>query len=247
MSSKTSPISRSTRIKVGLTIGDPAGIGPAITLKAVNQLKGLADFVVIGDKSVLNRIPGSKLQTSNSRLIDINNVSHKKFSFGKIKAKYGRASIEYLDKALELLNNKEIDCLVTAPISKEAINLAGFHYSGHTEYFLKQARASEVVMILLNDKLRFSLLTRHIPLRKVSPALSKAKLYNHILITYQSLRDIFGIKKPRMVVCGLNPHASDNGLIGNEENAIIKPTLKKNKAQYSRGYQRPVIQRRGYF
>jgi 4-hydroxythreonine-4-phosphate dehydrogenase len=233
MNSKTKPISRSTRIRLGLTIGDPSGIGPAITLKAVNKLKGLADFVVIGDKWVFDH-------PISTRFIDLNNIPHKNFSFGKVKAEYGKASIEYLDKALELLNDKEIDCLVTAPISKEAINLAGFNYAGHTEYFLKQTGATEVVMMLLNDKLRFSLVTRHIPINKVSTNLTKTKLYNHILSTYQSLRDIFGIKNPRLVVCGLNPHASDNGLIGDEENAIIKPTLNKIKRDINADISGPL-------
>ena len=229
MNLKTNPTSKLTKIKVGLSIGDPAGIGPAITLKAVNQLKRLADFVVIGDRYVLNQVPGFRLPVSGFRLIDLDNVSHKNFAFGKIKAEHGRASIEYLDQALELLDNGEIDCLVTAPISKEAINLAGFNYAGHSEYFLKQTGVAEVVMMLLNDKLRFSLVTRHIPLKEASADLNKTKLYKHILLTYKSLREVFGIKKPRLVVCGLNPHASDNGLIGNEENTIIKPALKKIK------------------
>jgi 4-hydroxythreonine-4-phosphate dehydrogenase len=146
---------------------------------------------------------------------------------GQIKAQYGKASVEYLDKALELLRNKEIDCLVTAPISKEAINKAGFKYSGHTEYFLKKTGVKEAVMLLLNNKLKFSLVTRHLPIEKVPKALTKEKLYNNILTTYESLKNIFGIKKPRLVVCGLNPHASDNGVIGREENRIIKPVLKK--------------------
>jgi len=229
MNSKINPTSKSTRIKVGLTIGDPSGIGPAIVIKAINELKGSADFTVIGDQWVLDQLSAVSCQLSAIRFIDLNNINRKKFSFGKIKAEYGRASIEYLDKALELIKNREIDCLVTGPISKEAINLAGFNYGGHTEYFLKQARVAEVVMMLLNDKLRFSLVTRHIPLKKASSALNKTKLYNHILITYHSLRDLFGIKNPRLVVCGFNPHASDNGLIGNEENVIIKPTLEKIK------------------
>ncbi|MDO8662818.1 MAG: 4-hydroxythreonine-4-phosphate dehydrogenase PdxA [Candidatus Omnitrophota bacterium] len=229
MSLKTNLISKSTRIKVGLTIGDPSGIGPVIVLKAINKLSGLADFVVIGDSWVLSRIPEIRNQKPEARFVDSNNVNHKKFSFGIIKAEYGRASIEYLDKALELLSNKEIDCLVTAPISKEAIAGAGFKYGGHTEYFLKKTGSAGVVMMLLNDKLKFSLVTRHIPLNKVSRALNKAGLRENILITYKSLVDFFGIKKPRIVLCGVNPHASDHGIIGNEELLILKPALKKIK------------------
>ena len=229
-------MSKLNKIRVGLTIGDPSGIGPAIILKAIDILKGKAEFVVIGDKWVLNLISEDRRQNTEyrkskteNRFVDLNNVSHKKFSFGRVKAEYGRASIEYLDKALELLRDKEIDCLVTAPISKEAINLAGFNYAGHTEYFMKKTGAHNVVMMLLNEKLRFSLVTRHIPLSKVAPSLNSRKLYNNILVTYRSLREMFGIKHPRIALCGINPHASDNGLIGNEENLIIKPAIKKIK------------------
>ncbi len=227
MSLKNNPILKSSRIRVGITIGDPSGIGPLITSKALAKLKGAADFVVIGDKWVLNRLSSIVYRLSSVRFIDLHNVRHKNFNFGKIKAEYGKASIEYLDKALELLSKKEIDCLVTAPISKEAISLAGFKYSGHTEYFLKKCKVKEVVMLLLNDVLRFSLVSRHIPLKKVATALTKRKIYDNIIITVKSLKGLFGIKNPRIAVCGLNPHASDNGLIGAEENKIIKPALEE--------------------
>jgi 4-hydroxythreonine-4-phosphate dehydrogenase len=224
MSLKNSPILKSNRIRIGITIGDPSGIGPLITIKALNELKGAADFVIIGDGRVVKMMPGVEI-------IDLHNLSRRNFSLGKVKAEYGRAAIEYLERALELLRDKEIDCLVTAPISKEAINKAGFKYSGHTEYFLRKTRVKEAVMLLLNDKLKFSLVTRHIPLARVPKALTQSKLYNNIRITCESLKNLFGIKKPRLVVCGLNPHASDNGLIGSEENRIIKPVLEKLKSR----------------
>ncbi len=212
-------------------MGDPAGIGPAITLKAIKMLKGLADFTVIGDKWVLSLITEVKSQKSKVRFIDLNNVNRKKFSFGKISAEYGRASVEYLDKALELINVGEIDCLVTSPISKEAVIKAGFRYGGHTEYFLKKCGLNEVVMMLLNDRLKFSLVTRHIPLKEVPRQLSVNKLYNNILITHHSLKNLFGIRNPRIGLCSLNPHASENGLIGKEEERIMRPALKKLSAR----------------
>lgn len=225
------------KIKVGITIGDPAGIGPAITLKATSILKGLADFVVIGDKGVFKKFPVSSFQFLGSKFIDMNNVPHKNFSFGKVKAEYGRASVEYLDKALELLKNKAIDCLVTCPVSKEAINKAGFDFSGHTEYLAKATTAGNFAMMLLNQKLKIVLLTRHIPLRNVPPEITEERLDKTILITHNSLSKLFLIKNPRIVVCGLNPHASDNGFIGNEENGIIKPAIArlKKKLKYIYG------------
>jgi len=219
-------MSKNYKVRVGLTLGDPAGIGPAIALKAIKKLKGLADFIVIGDKWVLDKIPNSKSQIPKGKLIDLDNVPHKNFKFGEVKAEYGRASLDYLDKALELIKNNEIDCLVTCPISKEAINLAGFTgFSGHTEYLAGATNTKHFAMMLLNKKLKISLVTRHIALREVSSQLNRAKLYETIAMTHKSLRELFCIKNPRLIVCGLNPHASDNGLIGKEENRIIKPVL----------------------
>ena len=226
MSLRQNPTLKSYRVKVGITMGDPSGIGPAITLKAINKLKGKACFVIIGDKWVFNKAQSAKRKAQNYTFIDLNNVSHKNFEFGKVKAEYGRASIEYLDKALELINNKEIDCLVTCPISKEAINLAGVRFNGHTEYLSKRTNSEDLVMMLLNKQVKFSLVTRHIALKNVTLKLSKDKLYKTILITHKALKKLFLIKNPKIVVCGLNPHASDNGLIGEEENKIIIPALK---------------------
>ena len=210
-------------------MGDPSGIGPEIIVKALDKLKAIAEFVVIGDNWVFNKAQSVKRKAQNYKFIDLNNVDHENFAFGKIKAEYGRASIEYLDKALDLQKNNEIECLVTCPISKEAINLAGFSYSGHTEYFAQRTNSSDSVMMLLNKHLKFSLVTRHIPLKSVSAALNEDKLYKTIYITYEALKRIFSIKNPRLVVCGLNPHASDNGLIGLEENQIINPVLERLK------------------
>lgn len=224
------------KVKVGITMGDPSGIGPIITLKAINKLKGLFDFVVIGDKGVLNRIlnsklltPGSKLLTPHCKLIDLKNINHKSFSFGKVKTEYGKASIQYLDKALELIADGEIDCIVTCPISKEAINLAGFHYSGHTEYFAARTNTNNSVMMLLNPEIKISLVTRHIPLKSVPFFITQENFFSTVILTYNSLRNLFFIKNPRIAVCGLNPHASDNGVIGDEENKIIIPALKRLK------------------
>ena len=245
-------ISKSRRIKVGITIGDPSGIGPSITIKAVRKLidpsgsfsfyssprghpearraEGPADFVIIGDCSVLDKIPGfSRLLRNGVKIVDLQNVGRKCFEFGKIKGEYGRAAIEYLDSALKLLKKGEIDCLVTCPISKESINKAGFKYSGHTEYFANKLKAKHVVMMLLNNYLRFSLVTRHLALKDVSKALSIDKICQVVLATHLSLKNIFKIYHPRIVLCGLNPHASDNGIIGDEEVKVIKPALKNLK------------------
>jgi 4-hydroxythreonine-4-phosphate dehydrogenase len=226
-------------VRVGITIGDPSGIGPEIILKAVAKLKGLAEFVIIGDSWVLQQAPGPRLPVSGVKVIDLGNVGQKNFRFGKVSAEYGKASIEYLDRALELLQRKEIECLVTGPISKEAINRAGFCFSGHTEYFAKRCNAPHTVMMLLNDQIKTVLATRHIPLKKVAAQLSREELSRVIPSTFSALRDLFGIPNPRIVVTGLNPHASDNGVIGDEEGRIIIPALKELKKKL-RGISGPL-------
>jgi len=227
MGLKNNPTSRSSKIRVGLTIGDPAGIGPAITLKALKILKNKADFTVIGDGLVLAKAAKLlKIALEPVKLIDLNNVEEKKFKFGSLNARNGAACLEYLDAAWELLKNNKIDCLVTCPISKEAVNLAGFKFSGHTEYLAKQTGCQDAVMMLINDKLKFSLLTRHIRLCDVSRILTRELLENNILNTVKALRSLFLIKKPRLVICGVNPHASDNGVIGTEEQKVIMPVIR---------------------
>jgi 4-hydroxythreonine-4-phosphate dehydrogenase len=220
------------RVRIGITMGDPAGIGPEIAAKALSRLAvtGIADFLVIGDRRVFDKIRNRKSEIPNCRFMDLHNVARRNFSFGRVKAEYGRASIEYLDKALDLIRSREIDCLVTCPISKEAISLAGFNYSGHTEYLSARTGIQDSVMMLLNRELKIILLTRHIPLVKVASRLNERGIVKNILLTWESLQRLFLINQPRIVVCGLNPHASDNGVIGSEENRIIKPALEKLRA-----------------
>ena len=218
-------------VRIGITMGDPSGIGPEICAKAVKALGKNYRLTVIGDAGVWKKVTGSKPRIVNGGFVDLHNVDLRNFRSGRVKAEYGRASMQYLEEAIRLLRSGWIDCVVTCPISKEAINKAGFHYSGHTEYLAEKAGTKDVVMMLVNDQLRFSLVTRHIPLEKVPAALNKNNIVQTIKITTAALREMFGIKKPRLVVCGINPHGSDNGLIGDEENKVILPALKalKNK------------------
>ena len=222
-------------IRVGITMGDPSGVGPEICAGAARTLGRRFSLSVIGDKRVWDKAAKpSRKRGLDVDFFDLANVDPRKFRFGQVKAEYGRAAVEYLDTALEMLQSRVIDCLVTAPISKEAINLAGFAYSGHTEYFAKKARAKDVVMMLLNRDLKFSLVTRHIPLGEVASRINKDNISKTIKITRENLRVLFGIKSPRLVVCGINPHGSDNGLIGDQENRVILPALQALRKKFPR-------------
>ncbi len=218
-------------LKVGITMGDPAGIGAEIIAKATShrQIKKICRISVIGDKWVFDKVKGRASGPKDFQFIDLRNVAHKNFKFGRVKAQYGRASIEYLQKAVELVRKRQIDCLVTAPISKLAINLAGYKYNGHTEFLAQvfRKKKQDLVMMLLNRYLKISLVTRHIALKKLSPALSREQIYKTILVTYNALSSYFAIAQPRICAAALNPHAGEGGLLGMEEIELICPAVKR--------------------
>lgn len=214
---------------IGITMGDPAGIGPEVTLKAICALsrKQSQNLVVIGDRFVLSK--SLKLNSGNFALIDLNNVARANFAFGKISPTYGRAAIVYLDKALQLLKEGRINALVTAPVSKEAINLAGIKFSGHTEYLANKTKTKKFAMMFVADNLKVTLVTRHIPLNKVSAEINIDNIGKAIILTVDFLKKYYHLKQPRIAVCGLNPHAGEGGLLGREEERVIKPAIAKAK------------------
>lgn len=235
MSLKPVPTSRSSKIKVGITIGDPAGIGPLIALLAVKRLAGQAFFTLMGDRRVLIRAArAAKIRLPGVNYLDLPNADLRDFKFGDLRASHGRASLEYLDAALALLKAGQIDCLVTCPVSKEAINRSGVKFFGHTEYLAKATKSRDIVMMLLNDKIRFSLLTRHLPLKDVCSNLKPALIKRDLCNTVSGLQKFFALKCPRLIICGVNPHASDNGVIGKEERSILLPAIKELNRKFGR-------------
>jgi 4-hydroxythreonine-4-phosphate dehydrogenase len=220
-------------LKIGITMGDPSGIGPEIIAKALPAITSFGQIVIIGDSWVFNRacrnirIPGGL----SFDFVEMANVKRSNFAFGKTTREYGRASMEYVDEALDLLGKGYIDCLVTCPVSKEAVSLARGTFRGHTEYLAQKAGVSRTVMMLLNDRVKFSLVTTHIPLRDVSTRLTVNNIRETALMTALTLKRWFGIARPSLAVAGCNPHASDNGVIGTEEKKIIVPAVKAIRAK----------------
>lgn len=223
------------KIRVGITMGDPSGIGPEITASSLWRHKFAAEIVVIGDRWVFDKFRLKK-KPGNFSFVDLANVRHNGFSFGKADPEYGRASIDYLDKALELLKAGSLDCLVTAPVSKEAVSLSGMEFSGHTGYLARCTGAKNVVMLLLNEHLKFCLVTQHLPLKDVVSVLDKKQIRLVVSTALTGLKLFFGINYPRIAVCGLNPHASDNGLIGNEEHDLIVPAIAVFRKEHKQIY-----------
>ena len=194
-------ISRSNKApRVIITMGDPSGIGPEVTLKALAspRVRGLANFLVIGE--------GLAAKGSGS----------------------GRASLEYIDEAIKLLRSGKADALVTAPVSKSSIRSAGFPgFHGHTEYLADKFKVRRFAMFFVGKDMKVALVTRHISLRRVPKVLNSEMIYNTIALTDKYLKEYFRIRAPRIAVCGLNPHAGEKGAFGTEEEKVIIPAIKK--------------------
>ena len=217
-------------------MGDPSGIGPEVTLKALAnpKISGLANFFIVGDRGVMEssgRRLGIRLKTP---LIDLENVRPSGFSYGKESGLYGKAAMEYLDTAIGLLASGKADCLVTAPVNKASVRAAGFgDFQGHTEYLASKTGAKEYAMMFVGRRLKVTLVTRHVALKDVGKAISVAAISRTIRLTHKYLKKYFGLKAPRIGVAGLNPHAGEKGAFGPEEERVIIPAIKKVSAGIS--------------
>ncbi len=232
---------------IAVTMGDPAGIGPEVIIKALSlaEIQRLSRPVVIGDASVLKeamkyskssplsinvikRLDGAKFENGIINILDMDYINAAKLKMGKISAECGRASIKYVERAIDLAMEKKVDAIATAPINKEAIHLAGYRYNGHTELLAKRTGASHYAMMFFSDSIRVILVTTHIPLSHVSKELDKKKIVSTIKLADKELRNLLG-KAPKIGVAGLNPHAGENEIFGSEEVKIIKPAVEEAK------------------
>jgi 4-hydroxythreonine-4-phosphate dehydrogenase len=196
-------------LRVGISAGDPSGIGPEIVAKALKdkRVRRVLTPVVFADASldVPGRIPVTQLDLKDRKP-------------GKPTRSGGRAQFTYLMRAIDAARTGQVDALCTAPVSKEQISLAGVEFFGHTEV-LASAFSSEVLMLMAGPRLNVALATNHLPLAKVPGALEKKKLAGQLELLSRSLG------RPRIAVCGVNPHASDGGLLGDEERDVIAPAV----------------------
>lgn len=195
-----------SRIKtIGITLGDPSGIGPEVTAKALSSI----------------RLP----QNTQIKIIG----SRKGFLTGKPSKESARASLQYLEEAFELIRKREIHALVTAPVSKEGICSLGINFKGHTEYIAQYFAVKKYEMMFVAENLRVVIATRHIPLSSVPGAITPKRLFDAVLLTEKTLQEYFRIKKPSLAICGINPHAGEGGTIGKEETKTVIPTIKRLK------------------
>jgi len=233
---------------VGITTGDPAGIGPEVAVKSL-QVKELFEICrpfIIGDAGVIQQAVSSVkcdvaintfshpqtgiYQAGTVDLLDMQNVDGSKFQKKQISQMTGKASLEYIYKAIDLTLDQTIDAIVTGPIHKKAIHLAGCRFAGHTEIFSDRLGVKEFSSMIIVDNLRVMHVTLHTSLKDAIARLDKISILKMIRLAHQSLIEM-GIKNPRIAVPGLNPHSGDDGLFGDEEQKIITPAVEAAKAE----------------
>jgi 4-hydroxythreonine-4-phosphate dehydrogenase len=210
------------RKKVIISSGDPAGCGPLITVSAIQRLTSTPiDFTVVGDRAVIQHAPGYKKIKSRFRLIDVATPGISRLRTGTATPLSGRAAINSLTVALYEMARTGIKRLITAPLSKEAVQMNIRNFQGHTEYLGEYFRVSHPVMMMVSGKTKIVLLTRHIPYRKVPDALNIPFLADTLVFLSASLKKMAKIKKPKIAVASLNPHAGNDTFLGEEERTII--------------------------
>jgi 4-hydroxythreonine-4-phosphate dehydrogenase len=235
--------------RIGITLGDINGVGPEVVIKALadNRLLAIITPVLYGSarvisyyKKLVNVEEFNYTQVRNKgqfapKSINVVNCwdDNLEINPGKATLDSGKAAFVALKQASEDLKEGLIDALVTAPIDKSTIHSEEFPFKGHTEFLTQFFGVADSLMFMVSDKLRVGLVTEHIPIKDVSSAITKEKVEIKLKILEQSLRKDFGIFKPKIAVLGLNPHSGDNGLLGQEEELIIKPVIadQKNKGK----------------
>lgn len=231
---------------LGITMGDPAGIGPEITIRALSnrEIRILCRPVVIGDADVFEKafskygtsqeiheikaIDKADFKSGKINVLDVNNIDLSKLRMGEANAMNGNAVLEDTKKAVELASEKKIDGVVAGPHNKKAVNMAGHHFEGYP-YLLAELTGTpseNVFNMLVANSLRVTGVTLHVPLKKVSDLLTRERILTAIEVVNKALKDL-NIKEPKIVVAGLNPHAGEGGLWGDEEEIIIEPAIKE--------------------
>ena len=233
---------RDDRLVIGISLGDYNGIGPEVILKALqnNRLQKLCTPVIYGSIRILNQYRNllDMKDWDLNGIPDIGQVSHKLTNVitcwpdqdqdiqpGQVIPEAGQAALASLQRAVDDLKAGALDALVTAPINKYNIQSEEFQFPGHTEYLAQQFEVADNLMFMVSDILRVGVVTGHVPLGRVRQNVTRERIAQKLAMMMQSLKQDFGIEKPKIAVLGLNPHAGEEGLLGNEEQDIIKPLL----------------------
>lgn len=246
----TDTIGRDDRLVIGISLGDFNGIGPEVILKALqyNRLQKICTPVIYGSMRILNRYRNLlNLKDWNlNGAQTIGQISHKltnvitcwpdqnqEIQPGQVTPEAGQAALACLQRSVDDLKAGKLDALVTAPINKNNIQSEEFKFPGHTEYLAEEFGVTDNLMFLVSPTLRVGVVTGHVPLGRVRQNVTRERITQKLTLMMQSLKQDFGIEKPKIAVLGLNPHAGEEGLLGMEENEIIKPLINewRNKGQ----------------
>ena len=241
---------RMNRPPLGITMGCPAGIGPEIIVKAIAAYSSSDESptcVVLGDRQILERActvtgldhmkeriilwqPGFQAERGAINLLEVTTLTGHDIPFGKESALTGKSAYAYLTKAIELALDGSIAGIVTAPLSKAGLRMAGVRHPGHTEILAEATGTRDYAMMLAGSRLRVALVTIHCALADVAEALSTPEVLRLIKITDRALRELFNIPAPRIAVAALNPHAGEGGMFGDEEKRIIGPAVQEARS-----------------
>lgn len=229
---------------LAVTMGDASGSGPEIIAKALTDpgIRAESRIVVIGDALTMREamaitgapgeirgikeISAATFQAGVIEVLDLHNVDAGRLVRGRVDPIAGKAAYEYIKMATELALDGRCDAVVTSAINKEALNKAGYHYDGHTQLLAELCGNPEVAMMLVADKLRVSHVTTHVSLRRAIDLLRPERILTVLSLTREAVRQM-GIEQPHIAVSGLNPHAGDGGLFGDEEERLILPAVQK--------------------
>jgi 4-hydroxythreonine-4-phosphate dehydrogenase len=215
-----------------ITIGDPAGVGPEVTLKALEdqEIRELANWRIVGDAGVLHAAARALgLGSVRTPIIDLGLLNGHEVRLGTLSADCGRAAVGYVKHAAELCVSGEADAMVTAPLNKESVSMSGLTFSGHTEYIAEVTQAKESRMLLVSQRLRVVHVTTHVSLRKACDS-TQERILRTIELGEEALQWI-GTPQRRIAVCGLNPHAGEHGLFGTEDQETIAPAIAQARAK----------------
>jgi 4-hydroxythreonine-4-phosphate dehydrogenase len=233
---------------IGITMGDPTGIGPEIIVKALSAGEPFQACrpIVFGDEQVLleaigreglpvrikviDEIPEEGYQPGEIFLFPSSQLETNSLSSGKPDRKCGEAMVRYVQEAVRWLKRTKLDAITTCPINKRAMNAAGYLFPGHTELLAHLTQASSVAMMFLGSKWKVVLVTTHLPLKEVSKWITRDRILTTIRLTGEGLRRYFGVSQPRLAVLGLNPHCGEEGLLGEEEKDEIIPAIEEAKS-----------------
>ena len=231
---------------VAIPIGDVAGVGPEITVKALalKEIFDAARCVVVGDKKIIEnaiKITGTTLSVNvidepeNGdysegvvNVIDLNNIDMDKFEFGKVQGMCGKAAYEYIEKSVQLANDRKVDAVATTPINKEALRAGGINFIGHTEIFGALTNTPDPLTMFEVRGLRVFFLTRHVSLRQACDMIKKDRIIDYVVRCTEALKRL-GVTEGTMAIAGLNPHSGEHGLFGNEEVEEVMPAIEELK------------------